>query len=126
MSVRDPACRALGVTVEQVGTGRARLRMRITEGMLNAHGTAHGGYLFLLADAAFAYACNTHGPVALAQSAQVVFVRTAAVGDELEAEAVERVRHGRHGVYDVTVRRPTGEIVAEFRGQSVMISGKPS
>ncbi len=125
MYAGDPACRSLGIVLEEVATGRARLRMRISGNMLNGHGIAHGGYLFLLADAAFAYACNTHGPVTVAQSAQVTFLRPAADGDELVAEAVERVRYGRHGVYDVTVRRPAGEIVAEFRGQSVMISGRP-
>ncbi|GAA3132687.1 hydroxyphenylacetyl-CoA thioesterase PaaI [Streptosporangium carneum] len=124
-AVADPVCRSLGIALEEVAAGRARLRMRISEDMLNGHGTAHGGYLFLLADAAFAYACNAHGPVAVAQSAQVTFLRPAAAGDELVAEAVERARYGRHGVYDVTVRRPAGEIVAEFRGQSVTVSGRP-
>ncbi|MGC5010497.1 hydroxyphenylacetyl-CoA thioesterase PaaI [Streptosporangium sp. DT93] len=123
--VEDPACRSLGIVVEEVATGRARLRMRVSEDMLNAFGIAHGGYLFLLADAAFSYACNTHGPVTLAHSAQVTFLRPAAAGDQLVAEAVERVRHGRGGVYDVTVRRASGEVVAEFRGQSVMVSGIP-
>ncbi|WP_242454019.1 hydroxyphenylacetyl-CoA thioesterase PaaI [Bailinhaonella thermotolerans] len=118
----DPACRSLGIALEEVAAGRARLRMRVTGEMLNGHGIAHGGYLFLLADAAFAYACNSRGRAALAQSAQVTFVRPAEAGDELVAEAVERVRHGRHGVYDVTVRGRGGEVVAEFRGQSVSVS----
>ncbi|WP_328808676.1 hydroxyphenylacetyl-CoA thioesterase PaaI [Nonomuraea montanisoli] len=122
----DPACRALGITLEDLGPGRARLRMRITDAMVNLHGVAHGGYVFLLADAAFAYACNSRGPVTLAHSAQVTFVRPAAPGEDLLAEAEERVRYGRHGVYDVTVRRPGGEVVAEFRGQSVAVSGRPS
>ncbi|GAA3022712.1 hydroxyphenylacetyl-CoA thioesterase PaaI [Streptosporangium longisporum] len=122
----DPACRSLGIVIEEITTGRARLRMRVSEDMMNGHGIAHGGYLFLLADAAFSYACNTHGPVTLAHSAQVTFLRPAAAGDQLVAEAVERVRHGRGGVYDVTVRRASGEVVAEFRGQSVMVSGTPA
>ncbi|MEV6150078.1 hydroxyphenylacetyl-CoA thioesterase PaaI [Nonomuraea sp. NPDC052129] len=125
MTTEDPACRALGIALEEVAAGRARLRMRITGEMVNGHGIAHGGYLFLLADAAFAYACNSHGRVTLAHSAQVTFLRPAAAGDELVAEATERVRYGRNGVYDVTVRRPAGEIVAEFRGQSVTVSGRP-
>lgn len=125
MTEPDPACRALGIALEEVAAGRARLRMRVTEDMANAHGIAHGGYLFLLADAAFAYACNSRGPVTLAHSAQVTFLRPAWPGDVLVAEAVERARHGRHGVYDVTVRRPAGEIVAEFRGHSVTVSGRP-
>jgi acyl-CoA thioesterase len=118
VTAADPACLALGITLEEVGAGRARLRMRITPDMVNGHGLAHGGYLFLLADAAFAYACNSHGPLTLAHSAQVTFLRPARAGDELVAEATERARYGRNGLYDVTVRRPAGEIIAEFRGQS--------
>ncbi|MEV8633893.1 hydroxyphenylacetyl-CoA thioesterase PaaI [Streptosporangium sp. NPDC051023] len=125
MYARDTACRSLGIALEEVAAGRARLRMRVSGDMLNGHGIAHGGYLFLLADAAFAYACNAYGPVTLAQSAQVTFLRPAAAGDELVAEAVERVRYGRNGVYDVTVRRPGGAVIAEFRGQSVTVSGRP-
>ncbi|MQA27869.1 MAG: hydroxyphenylacetyl-CoA thioesterase PaaI [Micromonosporaceae bacterium] len=126
MYAQDRTCQSLGITLEDVGVGRARMRMRITKEMVNGHGIAHGGYVFLLADAAFAYACNTYGPVTVAHGAQVTFLRPASVDDELVAEAVERSRYGRSGVYDVTVRRPTGEIVAEFRGQSVMVSGQPT
>lgn len=125
MYERDITCRTLGIELDDVGPGRARMRMRVAGTMVNGHGTVHGGYLFLLADAAFAYACNSHGPAAVAQSAQVTFLRPAAVGDELVAEAVERGRAGRTGVYDVTVRQAAGEAVAEFRGQSVMLSGRP-
>ncbi len=92
--------------------------MTVTRDKVQGHGTCHGGYLFLLADTAFAFACNSHGPVTVAQSADIVFVEPAREGDVLEAVAVERVRRGRSGVYDVTVRRLTGEVVAEFRGHS--------
>ena len=126
MFARDMTCRGLGIEVGEVAPGRASLRMRVTDSMVNGHGVAHGGYLFLLADAAFAYASNTHGPVALAQSAQITFVRPAVIGDALLAEAVERTRHGRVGLYDVTVRRADGPVVAEFRGHSAMVAGARS
>ncbi|WTL51021.1 hydroxyphenylacetyl-CoA thioesterase PaaI [Streptomyces sp. NBC_01497] len=109
----------LGITLLDAGPGRADVAMQLSDTMVNGHGTAHGGFLFLLADAAFAFACNTHGPVTVAQSAQVTFLRPARPGDDLRAEARERARSGRTGVYDVTVRRPAdGTVVAEFRGQS--------
>ena len=123
---RDTTCQSLGIALEEVSIGRARLRMRITKDMVNGHGIGHGGYVFLLADAAFSYACNTYGPVTLAHSAQVTYLRPVSIGDELVAEATERVRYGRNGVYDVTVRRSDGEIIAEFRGQSIMIPGGPN
>ncbi|MFE2726730.1 hydroxyphenylacetyl-CoA thioesterase PaaI [Kitasatospora sp. NPDC059327] len=122
---RDRACRTLGITLDEVSAGRALMRMRVGADMVNGHGTAHGGFLFLFADAAFSYACNSHGPVTVAQAAQVTFLAPAEVGDELVAEAVERTRSGRQGIYDVTVRQAAGRVVAEFRGQSVVIAGRP-
>jgi acyl-CoA thioesterase len=124
MFARDLACQALGIQLEQVAAGRASLRMRVTESMMNGHGIVHGGYLFLLADAAFACATNTYGPVALAQSAQITFLHPARAGETLLAQAQERTRQGRVGVYDVTVRRRDGGVIAEFRGQSVFLSNR--
>jgi acyl-CoA thioesterase len=125
MYANDTTCHSLGITVDVIGPGTARLRMRVGDTMLNGHGIVHGGFVFLLADAAFAYACNTYGPVTVAQSAQVTFLQPATVGDVLVADAVERTRFGRNGIYDVTVRRDD-TIVAEFRGHSVMLAGKPN
>jgi acyl-CoA thioesterase len=124
MYANDRTCHALGITVDSVGPGRAVLRMTLADTMVNGIGTAHGGYLFLLADAAFAYACNTHGTVTVAQSASVVFLAPAAPGDELVAEANERTRSGRSGIYDVTVRHSSGQVIAEFRGHSMMLPGR--
>ncbi|WP_380284080.1 hydroxyphenylacetyl-CoA thioesterase PaaI [Kitasatospora purpeofusca] len=122
---RDRTCQGLGIALDEVSTGHAVMRMTIGPAMVNGHGIAHGGFLFLLADAAFSYACNSYGPVTVAQAAQVTFLAPAAVGDELTAEAVERTRAGRTGVYDVTVRNAAGKAIAEFRGQSVMLAGTP-
>ncbi|MFA1544209.1 hydroxyphenylacetyl-CoA thioesterase PaaI [Actinomadura monticuli] len=119
MYARDKVAQDLAMEIVEIAPGRARLRMTVADTMVNGFGLAHGGYLFLLADSAFAYACNTHGAVTVAASADVVFVASAHGGDVLEATAAERVRYGRSGIYDVTVRRvPDGEIVAEFRGGS--------
>jgi acyl-CoA thioesterase len=121
----DRTCQSLGIVEFDIAAGWARLQMHVDETMLNMHGTVHGGYLFLLADAAFAYAANTHGPVAVAQSAQAAFLRPAQSGDLLVAEAEERARAGLTGLYDVTVRRPADEaVIAEFRGHSVLLPGR--
>lgn len=119
---RDLTCQRLGIAIEEVATGRASLRMRIRKSMVNGHGVAHGGYIFLFADAAFSYASNTHGALALAQSAQITFLRPALVGERLRAEAVQRAQLGRFGVYDVTVRQSGGSVIAEFRGHSVLLA----
>jgi acyl-CoA thioesterase len=123
---RDRTCHALGIQLDKVTCGYARLSMRTTEDMVNGHGVVHGGYLFLLADAAFAYACNTYGPMAVAQSADITFLQPAAAEEYLTAEAVERTRLGRVGVYDVTVTRADGDVIAEFRGRSVLLAGRHS
>jgi len=119
----DTASRALGVELDEVAPGFARARLLVTESMLNGHGICHGGLVFLLADTAFAFACNSHGPETVAAGCDIVFVAPARAGDELVAEARERTRFGRNGVYDVTVRQPDGSVVAEFRGQSRTTGG---
>jgi len=118
MYAADRATREAGITFIDVAPGRATVRMRITESMINGHDTCHGGYVFLLADTAFGVACNSGGETTVAQACDIVFARPARLGDELTASAVERLRFGRNGIYDVTVARADGEVVAEFRGRS--------
>lgn len=114
---RDLASRSLGIELLEAGKGRATVRMRVTPEMVNGHAVTHGGYVFLLADTAFACACNSHGAVTVAAGADIAFLRPTSAGDVLTAYAVERVTRGRSGIYDVTVTSD-GEVVAEFRGRS--------
>jgi acyl-CoA thioesterase len=114
----DLASRHLGIQIDQIAPGRATARMQVRDTMLNGHAICHGGYVFLLADTAFAFACNTYGPTTVAAACDVVFLGPAHLGDELIAEATERHRFGRSGIYDVTVRLPDTSVIAEFRGQS--------
>jgi acyl-CoA thioesterase len=117
MYVADVASQSLGITISDVAPGRAVATMSVAQSMVNGHGICHGGYVFLLADTAFAFACNTRGPAVVAAGADISFLAPVRAGDELVAEGVERVVRGRSGLYDVTVR--VGEtIVAEFRGRS--------
>ncbi len=113
----DSASRGLGMELLDAGDGTATVRMRVGPAMINGHGIAHGGYLFLLADTAFACACNSRGRVTVAAGADISFIAPARDGDLLVATAAERVSFGRSGIYDVTVRRGD-EVVAEFRGRS--------
>ena len=121
---RDRASRGLGMELVGAGDGRATVRMAVTAAMVNGHDIAHGGYVFLLADTAFACACNSHGPVTVAAGADISFLRPVRAGDVLEATAAERAASGRSGIYDVTVTRG-GDVVAEFRGRSRTI-GRPA
>lgn len=117
MFAADQASRGLGMELLSVGAGTAKVRMRVALQMLNGHSIGHGGYVFMLADTAFACACNSHGPVTVAAGADITFVAPVREGDVLVATATERARFGRSGIYDVTVRRGE-EVVAEFRGRS--------
>jgi acyl-CoA thioesterase len=121
MYERDATARDLDMTVEDTGPGRATISMTVRPQMLNGHGICHGGFLFTLADTAFAYACNSHGQVNLAQSCSIDFVSPVRAGERLTAAAVQQFRAGRTGLYDVTVRRADGETVAHFRGRSYRV-----
>jgi phenylacetic acid degradation protein PaaD len=121
----DAASRALGIEVQQTGAGSASTSMRIRDDMVNGHGIVHGAFVFAVADTAFACACNSHGPVAVAAAADIIFVAPAYAGDLLEARAVERTRFGRTGIYDVTVRRGD-DVIAEFRGTSRTLHRGPA
>ncbi len=118
MYAADRASRHLGIEIADVAPGRARATMTVAGTMVNGHDLCHGGYVFLLADTAFAFACNTYDQVTVAASCDIVFVRSALRGQRLVADATERIRHGRSGIYDVTVRTADGDVVAEFRGRS--------
>lgn len=123
MYERDEATRALGMTVETIGRGYARLRMVVRNDMLNGHATCHGGLIFTLADSAFAFACNACNRVTVALGAQITFINPAKLGDVLIAEARERSRTRRTGVYDVEVSTDDGRKIALFRGNSYETKG---
>jgi len=113
----DQASAGLNIVMFRVGPGTAQLRMTVERRMLNGHGTCHGGFIFALADSAFAFACNTDGTVSVASQCSIAFLRPAAEGETLVAVAEERQREGRQGIYDVRVSSGDA-IVAEFRGLS--------
>jgi acyl-CoA thioesterase len=118
MYAADPASRRLGIEISAVEPGSATAVMTVGADMVNGHGICHGGYVFTLADTAFAFACNTYDDRTVAAGADISFVEPVAAGDRLAARAVERSRRGRSGLYDVTVSRADGTVVAEFRGRS--------
>jgi acyl-CoA thioesterase len=97
--------------------------MTVTAAMTNGHGTCHGGYIFTLADSAFAFACNSRRQRSVAQQCQIAYIAPARKGMRLVAEAVERQRAERSGITDVTVRDETGAVIAEFRGHSRTVPG---
>ena len=126
---RDLAAQALGIEILDVAPGAVRVAMVVRSDMLNGHGTCHGGMLFALADTAFAFACNSYGEAMVAAGASIEFLAAAARGERLIATASETSRTARHGIYDVAVARPSGELVAHFRGRCARLrvpSGPPT
>jgi acyl-CoA thioesterase len=112
-----------GLVIEDAREGYARVRMLLRADMANGHGIVHGGMIFSLADSAFAYACNSRNATTVAAHASISFLSPAKVGQTLIAEAVERSRSGRSGVYAVSVKADDGRTVAEFQGLSREIGG---
>ncbi len=114
----DPASQGLGMKVEAMGPGLARMNMRVRAEMLNGFQICHGGFITTLADSTFAFACNSYNELTVAAGIVVDFLSPARLDDVLTAEAREVSRAGRTGVYDVSVRNQRGELVAVLRGRS--------
>jgi acyl-CoA thioesterase len=108
--------------IVEVKPGFAKLTMTVQPHMVNGQRIAHGGFIFLLADSTFAFACNSHNQRAVAAQCDITFIRPGQLGDVLVATAQEVSRSGRSGIYDVRVT--AGDVViAEFRGHSRTIAG---
>ena len=123
MYERDPASQKLGMRLDQIRPGYARMSMRVREDMLNGHGTCHGGYIFMLADSAFAFACNSHNFNTVGAGCSIDYLSPGRAGDVLRAEAVEQALSGKTGVYDIVVTNQEGRKLALFRGKSHRVNG---
>lgn len=120
----DTCSRWLGITIDAIGPGYARLSMPVRDEFLNGHGICHGGLMFTLADSCFAFACNSHNINTVAAGCSIEFLKPVQGGDVLTAEASEQILSGRHGIYDIRVTNRAGEVVAMFRGKSAQIKGQ--
>lgn len=114
----DAATRSFGIRITENGPGTATATMTVTDSMLNGFGVCHGGFLFALADSAFAYACNSYNRLTLAAGGSIEFLRPAQSGDALTASAEERSLGRRSGIYDVSICNQHGDRIALFRGRS--------
>lgn len=121
---RDSALRLIGIRIKAIRPGYSLMAMSVRPDMTNGHHICHGGYLFTLADTAFAYACNSYNRNTVASACHIDFLTPACEGEELEAECVERSLSGRTGVYDTTIRNHSGQVIALFRGKSYRIAGE--
>ena len=118
----DNASQSLGMEILEITAGRAVLAMTVKPDMVNGHGIAHGGFIFTLADSAFAFACNSHNERTVAAHGNISFIRPGRLGDRLVATAREISRNGRSGIYDVSVTANDAPI-AELRGHSRTVGG---
>lgn len=124
MWANDDASKWLGMSLDEVGPGTATTSFTVEKHHTNGHDICHGGYIFTLADSAFAFACNSHNRIAVAQHNTITFVAPGRLGDRLKAEAREIALFGRSGICDVRVTDQDGRLIAEFRGASRTIEGK--
>jgi acyl-CoA thioesterase len=118
----DDASKGLGMEILQVRPGEAVLTMTVQPHMVNGQRIAHGGFIFLLADSTFAFACNSHNERAVAAQCNISFIKPGKLGDRLIATAREISRTGRSGIYDVRVTSDD-TVIAEMRGHSRTIGG---
>jgi acyl-CoA thioesterase len=123
MYERDPASRTLGMRLDEIRPGFARMSMSVRPDMLNGHATCHGGFIFALADSAFAFACNSHNHVTVGAGCTIDYLAPGRQGDLLTATATERAQAGKTGIYDVDVVNQDGRLIATFRGKSHRIGG---
>jgi len=123
MFAQDPAVREMGITLESIAPGTATMKMPVRDDMINGHELCHGGYVFSLADSAFAYACNSYNYNTVGAAASIDYIAPGRLGDELIAVAKEVNVSGRSGVYDVQVWNQNGDLLAVFRGNSRRIKG---
>jgi acyl-CoA thioesterase len=119
----DDASKGLGMELVEVKSGQATLAMTVKPHMVNGQRIAHGGFIFTLADSAFAFACNSHNERVVAAQGNITFIKPGKLGDRLVATAREISRSGRSGIYDVRVTSEDGAVIAEFRGHSRVIAG---
>ncbi|MCP4827237.1 MAG: hydroxyphenylacetyl-CoA thioesterase PaaI [Shimia sp.] len=119
----DRASQHMGMQIVDVDAGRATLTMRVKPEHCNGHGICHGGFTFTLADSAFAFACNSRNQATVAQHNSISYIAPGREGDELTAVAHEVSLTGRSGIYDVTVSKQDGQVIAQFRGASRAIKG---
>jgi acyl-CoA thioesterase len=118
----DSASNGLGMEILDMKAGSATMAMTVKPHMVNGHGITHGGFVFLLADSTFAFACNSRNERAVAAHCNISFIRPGKLGDRLIATATEVSRSGRSGIYDIRVT-VDGVVVAEMRGHSRTIGG---
>ena len=118
----DDASKGLGMEISEVGPGRATLTMTVQPHMVNGQRIAHGGFIFLLADSAFAFACNSRNERTVAAQCDITFIKPGKLGDRLVATAREISRSGRSGIYDVRVT-VDDVVIAEFRGHCRTVGG---
>lgn len=124
MWAEDRASAGLGMALLRVAPGEAEMALTVEERMVNGHGICHGGFIFALADSAFAFACNSCNRRAVAQSNSITYLRSARLGDRLTARAQRTAEAGRSGIYDVLVTDQEGRAIAAFRGLSRVIEGQ--
>ncbi|KIN63087.1 putative phenylacetic acid degredation protein [Sulfitobacter noctilucicola] len=124
MFASDSASPGLGMAITDIGPGHATMTMTVRQDMLNGHRICHGGFIFTLADSAFAFACNSYNQLVVAQQNQITYLSPGKEGEVLTATATEASRSGRSGVYDVRVTGEDGRAVALFRGLSRSVKGQ--
>lgn len=123
MMGKDAFSRWLGINIESIKPGFARISMVVRDEMLNGFSIAHGGITYSLADSALAFASNSRGMQAVSIETQISHLKPSVSGDVLTAVAEEVSLSSRFARYLITISSTDNEKIAVFYG-TVFKTGK--
>lgn len=112
MSGNSSYAKLLGLKIEEVTEGRAKISMKLTEELMNPSNSPHGGAILSLADHTCGTAAMTMGYCVGSQSSYN-FISSANIGEELIAESWVIHNGRRTRILEVEVKREDGKIVAK-------------
>jgi acyl-CoA thioesterase len=115
MMLKDAFSHLLGMKLVEIGLGSCILSLEVTAEMANGFGVAHGGITFALADSAFAFACNSHGNMAVSVECSISHVAPVFEKDVLIADCREQFLGKKLSNYACEIKNQRGETVALFK-----------
>ncbi|MDD3325203.1 MAG: hotdog fold thioesterase [Sulfurospirillaceae bacterium] len=115
-SANDRFAKLLGFKIVELGLGCAKVETVVKNEHLNGADVVHGGFLFSLADFAFALASNSRNNLSLGISANILFQYSAKEGIKLSATAKELSDGKKIATYEVFIEDERNNLIATFTG----------
>ena len=118
---QDLIARFLGMKLEKLSPGCARVSMKLRPEYLSFNGVVFGAIIAAVADQAFAYGSNSVAHPSVASQFNICFLGAPSVSDELTAEC-QVVKNGRRvGISEITVTNQDGRLIAKATGTTIPV-----